>query len=350
MKKTLIIVITITLISSAISTYYLLSVGFKKQESQGAVTLNYFFENEPSDDFSSDPYISSLYRPGDLLYQPVLDYQNGRLDRAIPKLKDLSEAGNSDAMFWYADHLMKVSVKSRFDGYNWFEKSANLGNPYSALMLDDDNYWCQMYFPSLCNEHWGELATKLLQERAETGDFRAEFYLNKPSSFRTADDFKKMVEAVNKAAQYHYYVPAMILLGRFSRDPNIDDAKKEALAHVYNFMAKYNYIPAYDGLYEQSGLTKTYNIALKLGSKSQIVDLVLRCHKGYEGRPQDEKLKCLSWGYILEEAFNDNYAWAFFPKPSNRQEEMVVTELADEFIKSMTPMIYIDEMHVDGYF
>ncbi len=90
---------------------------FSEMVQEGPTSISYFFDKKTPKSPHIDPYISSAYRSGDSLYQPILDFQNGRLDKAIPKLKSLSEGGNADAMFWYADFLTRSSIKTRHEGY-----------------------------------------------------------------------------------------------------------------------------------------------------------------------------------------------------------------------------------------
>ncbi|HCH01935.1 MAG TPA: hypothetical protein DEV85_08615, partial [Vibrio sp.] len=61
---------------------------------------------------SDDPYISSTVKPGDKLYDILVNIQHGRHDVAIKQLKPLVDKGDADAQFWYAKMIFRSSVKS----------------------------------------------------------------------------------------------------------------------------------------------------------------------------------------------------------------------------------------------
>ncbi|OEE75169.1 hypothetical protein A1OQ_01010 [Enterovibrio norvegicus FF-162] len=329
--------------------FYEKEPSFMDFQRQGPSTLTYFFQNEIPSENSPDPYISSLYRPGDPLYQPILDFQNGRKYLAIPKLKELSEAGNSDAMFWYAHNRMTQSIKTRYEGYNWFEKSAKLGNPYSALILDTDSYYCNAYFPSLCSKEWGELAQKSFKKRAAAGDIRAKYYLERPTKFVRGEDFKKWVALVEEYAKKNEFAPVMDMLSRFESNKKLSEDQREDLLHVYRFLAKYNFVPAYNALYTHSRYETIFSEAIKLGSKVQLEIETLRCVEISETLPTPDLVDCLSKAYTLQELFNEPFSLDYIVVPDDPELVNRAKEKSRAFIETMTPTIYIDEMHIEGY-
>ncbi|NGO00409.1 sel1 repeat family protein [Grimontia sp. S25] len=320
-----------------------------KEQDRGPKALTHFFAESLKEPLS-DPYTSSLYRPGEILFEPLLDYQNGRLDRAIPKLKSLSDKGNADAMYWYANHLMRVSVKSRLDGYKWFEKSAKQGNPYSAMMLDSANETCRTYFGSLCEASWGEVSKQLLRERAEQGDIRAKYYLEKPKDPFISKNFSKWISLIEEAAKENFFAPVMELIFVYENQSKLNKEQRNDLRHVLTFMANRNFVPAYDRLYVYSDSQTTYDEAIKLGSKAQLTDRALECGEISDTISDSDLIDCLSEGYTLEEVYNDSLPLRFIHTP-NKPEIIEKAKLkSTEFIKSMTPMIYIDEMHENGFY
>lgn len=344
-------------IAAVVTTAFLIVFGlfFEKDPSfmdlqkQGPGSLTYFFDNPIPNQNLSDPYISSLYRPGDILYQALTEYQNHRLDLAIPKLQKLSEEGNVDAMYWYAEHLMKVSVKSRYAGYNWFEKSAKLGNPYSALKLDINSGDCQSYFPTLCNKKWGKLAVESFKIRANQGDIRAKYYLERPTSFVRGDDFKNWVSLVEESAKQNYFIPAMDLLQRFENDKSLTLNQKEDLKHIYNFLAKHNFVPAYNALYVHSNYETVFDEAVKLGSSPQLSHLAQDCVAIFNDLERSEKKECLAQAYVLEEIYNDDTNFDFIPPLGDSTLNSEAKNRAEAIINSMKLTIYIDELHIDNY-
>ncbi|WP_244276084.1 sel1 repeat family protein [Enterovibrio norvegicus] len=339
--------VTVAALGLLLVLFYEKEPSFMDLQKQGPSTLTYFFENKIPDENLPDPYISSIYRPGDTLYQPILDFQNGRLDRAIPALENLSETGNIDAMYWYAHFLMRSSIKTRFEGYNWFEKSAKLGNPYSALILDADSYYCNAYFESLCSKEWGKLAKESFKKRAEAGDIRAKYYLERPTKFVRGEDFKKWVALVEESAKQNYFVPALELLKRFEDSKTLTPSQKEDLLHIYRYLAKHNYVLGYDYLYVHSGYQDIFDKAIELGSGIQLKVSSRRCGNKFSELNENSKIECLARAYALEEMYNDDM-WAVIPKPTDSRTISTAKKTAKELIDSMTPTIYIDEMHIDG--
>ncbi|PML79072.1 hypothetical protein [Enterovibrio norvegicus] len=317
---------------------------------RGLTSLSYFFDKNTSNIQHIDAHISSTYRPGDSLYQPLLDFQNGRLDRAIPRLKSLSKDGNADAMYWYANHLMRVSVKSRLDGYKWFEKSAKLGNPYSAMMLDSANETCRTYFGSLCEAIWGETSGQLLRERAKQGDIRARYYLEKPKDPFIRKNFKKWTSLIEEAAKENFFSPVMELISVYENPNKLNKEQMDDLRSILTLMANRNFVPAYDRLYVYSDYQTTDDEAIKLGSKAQLTDRALECGEISSELSESDLIDCLSKGYAIKEVYNDSLPLRFIYKPEQSEVIEKAKFKSTEFIKSMTPMIYIDEMHVDGFY
>lgn len=320
-----------------------------EKQDRGPKTLTHFFAEKLKEPLS-DPYASSLYRPGETLYEPLIDYQNGRLDRAIPRLKSLSEDDNADAMYWYANHLMRVSVKSRLDGYKWFEKSAKLGNPYSAMMLDSSNETCRTYFGSLCEASWGETSEQLLRKRAEQGDIRARYYLEKPKDPFIRKNFPKWISLIEKAAKENFFSPVMELIFVYENPNKLNKEQKNDLRRVLTFMANRNFVPAYDRLYVYSDYQTTYDEAIKLGSKAQLTHRALECGEISNTLSDSDLINCLSKGYTLQEVYNDSLPLRFIHTPDKLELIEKAKLKSTEFINSMTPTIYIDEMHIDGFF
>lgn len=320
---------------------------FREMLQHGPKLLSYYSNRQVPSINQEDPYISSMYKPGDLLYQPILDFQNGRLDKAIPKLKSLSEDGNADAMFWYADFLTKSSVQTKHDGYLWFEKAAKLGNPYAAMVLIPTSRICKDYFKELCSDHWQDTAKSLLEKRAESGDLRAKYYLEKPINPHTKADFEKMLALVDESAKMNFFIPTLDMLKFYE---GMGDNTDSEIVRILQFVAKYNFVPAYNALNEFSKKNEIYPTAIKLGSKVQLEIDALRCTKESHKLEKKDLIECLSKAYTLNDFYNEPFTLRYMVLPDDPNLIQIAKEKSKAFIDTMTPTIYIDEMHVDGLF
>ncbi|USH05725.1 sel1 repeat family protein [Grimontia kaedaensis] len=320
---------------------------FNELIQQGPSVLAYYFGEHSPISQQSDPYISSLYRPGDLLYQPILDFQNGRLDKAVPKLKSLSEGGNADAMFWYADFLTKSSVKTKHEGYLWFEKAAKLGNPYAAMVLVPTSKICKDYFKELCSIHWQDTAKSLLEKRAAGGDLRAKYYLERPINPHTKADFEKMLALVDESAKMNFFIPTLDMLKFYE---GMGDSTDSEIVRILQIVAKYNFLPAYIALNEFSTKNEIYPTAIKLGSKVQLEIDALRCTKESHKLAIQDLIDCLSKAYTLNDFYNEPFTLKYMVLPDDPNLIQKAKEKSKAFIDTMTPTVYIDEMHVDGFF
>ncbi|MDW6002365.1 SEL1-like repeat protein [Vibrio mangrovi] len=193
--------------------YLMIPSGFQSRQAEGPKVLTELLKMaEESQPFNPDPYISSTYRPGDPLYEPLLYIQRHRQGLAEELLKPLVEQGNADAMYWLAQITYRDNYYSGGPAAELFQKSAELGNPYAALRLDSDNYECRRRMSSYCDQKWGELGRKLLQERADKGDKKAEYYLLQYDENSSEEVHKKLEKLVTENAKNHYYQPLMRLV------------------------------------------------------------------------------------------------------------------------------------------
>ncbi|WP_038181610.1 hypothetical protein [Vibrio rhizosphaerae] len=236
-KTLLTIVGVIILAAGGLLAYLAIPSGFQSRQSEGPKVLTELLKMaEESQPFNPDPYISSTYRPGDPLYEPLLYIQRHRQGKAEELLKPLVEQGNADAMYWLAQITYDDSYYSSGPAAKLFQKSAELGNPYAALRLDSNNRECQMFMSGYCDQKWGKLGRKLLQERAEKGDKKAEYYLLQYDENSSEEVHKELEQLVTENAKNHYYQPLMRLFydyydGRyltfFNRAPPPNEEQKK---------------------------------------------------------------------------------------------------------------------------
>ncbi|MFH0256628.1 tetratricopeptide repeat protein [Vibrio rumoiensis] len=245
---------------------------------------------------SDDPYISSTVKPGDKLYDILVNIQHGRHDVAIKQLKPLVEKGDADAQFWYAKMIFDSSVKNRYPALQLYKKSAEQGNPYAYFELSPFGEGCLVYFgESNCTQESLTKAIELFKQKAKQGDLRAQYFLlrmlkpdgsviehetyfsNNYNFTHSAETRQHYIKEVIRFAENHYYQPLMdyvhtLLKKKRPSAPYYSDTPKQlGLAKkLINIMVNNNYIPAInDYLYLNEGKLnkkdKIYNKLFSLG-------------------------------------------------------------------------------------
>ncbi|TXR54438.1 hypothetical protein [Reinekea thalattae] len=185
---------------------------------------------------NDDPYAASTYRPGDPLYEAVAYIQVKRWSVAEEKLKVLADQGNADAMFWLGQ-INYSGALTGLVGAGWFVRAAKLGNPYAAMMLDENNYECQENMAYYCDKKWGELGRKILIERAAQGDAKAGYalfldqkylykernlFFDKGYEVKEDDPFQILLKAANDGIKQHYYRPLLKLATLYRNRTSIE--------------------------------------------------------------------------------------------------------------------------------
>jgi len=219
-------------------------------------------------DINKDPYSASTYKPSDALYKPMLEIQQGNFKQAKKSLEGLVKKDNINAMFWLAVVETKLDKNNNIPA-KLFKEAAEKGNPYAALILNSkQEYGCQVYDKSICNETWGNKAQEILKARAEKGDAKAGFALylsqkgNKPNLSYLIDNKDKgplstLIKATKDGIRQHYYRPLNELvdlyklrksLSPFNDDylPNSEDltkADQAVLNLIKRIAVNNNYVP-----------------------------------------------------------------------------------------------------------
>lgn len=269
----------ILLAAAGFSIWFLIHIvlpsGFQSRQAEGPKVLTEVLAMaEESQPFNSDPYISSTYRPGDVLYEPLLAIQRHRNGIARKLLEPLAERNNADALYWLGEITYGLSAFSGRQAGEYFERSAELGNPYAALRLDVDDYDCQRYMRGYCNEKWGRLGRKILQERADNGDLKAEYALLDFDEFSDKDTHLELEHLVTENAKKYYYRPLMNMLTLYekkwhypylSEDEELSLDDKLILNKLKSLMINNNYTIAYhwyddsiNNIYQLDDVVKKY--------------------------------------------------------------------------------------------
>ncbi|ASA55647.1 tetratricopeptide repeat protein [Vibrio gazogenes] len=374
--KTLFTLIGIIILAvGGFMAYLMIPSGFQSRQAEGPKVLTELLKMaEESQPFNPDPYISSTYRPGDPLYEPVLAIQRDRWDIAKKLLQPLVEQGNADAMYWLA-HISGGSIYAGEEIARLFRKSAELGNPYAALRLDVSSEDCSLYLRGYCDPKWGKLGRKLLQEQAAQGDKKAEYYLLQYDENSSEEVHKKLEQLVTENAKNHYYQPLMNMiidysiqsyLTYFQKEKNISSEDKENLNNLSILMVKNNFSPAIGGIFYTKNIKKpnmymhhyfkiggnwstceNYYKKMIYKSRSNVIDAVTCIIIGNIFKSTND------WNsYDIREAENDwgiqfiNEDLEKNGKDSLSEKEMdLIRKRVIKIVKEMTPMIYIDEMN-----
>ncbi|WED20739.1 hypothetical protein L3Q72_08785 [Vibrio sp. JC009] len=321
-----------------------------------------------------DPYASSTYKPGDPLFEPVLAIQQGRSYDARKPLEKLVSEGDTDAMYWLAEITYALSVNSSRTGAELFIKAAELGNPYAALRLDEDNYECQLMMGLYCDKKWGELGRKILKERADEGDIKAAFALIPHRWEATEEEHKKLENIAFEAIKQNYYVPLVKLIDSYhglneedllfyKLDPNFE-SQKELLRKMILIAVNNNYLPSLNTVRldpkldtgVKNKITKRYLPILgnSLAGTSAIIELFLT-ESDYDRK---NVIEGAAWSIVADHYENNS---KFNPPGNLRIYRYVLTNeinrpdlteseveeaklLAGEYLKISKPTIYIDEI------
>ncbi|ASA55649.1 tetratricopeptide repeat protein [Vibrio gazogenes] len=366
--KTLFTLIGIVILAiGGFMAYLMIPSGFQSRQAEGPKVLTELLKMaEKSQPFNPDPYISSTYRPGDPLYEPLLYIQRHRQGKAEDLLKPLVEQGNPDAMYWLAHITYDDSYYSSGPAAKLFQKSAALGNPYAALRLDINDHECQMFMGGYCDKKWGELGRKLLQERAEQGDKKAAYYLLQYDENSSEEVHKKLEKLVTENAKNHYYQPLMRLMKSykdrmyltfFNRRETISSEENKYIYELAFLPVNNNFPPAMTNIvffnrnfYKKPYLLKVIKQSIMINTepflciryytevdnidRNHIIDSAACAIASDQLENRDDNLR--RFNYILKENNLNPLTELEFNNSHNK---------AQEIINNMTPVIYIDEMN-----
>ncbi|EKO3791285.1 sel1 repeat family protein [Vibrio metschnikovii] len=331
------------------------------------------FIQENSHRIADDPYISSTVRPGDKMYEILVNIQHRKWDLAEQGLLPLIEEENSDAMVWYALMLLLDHNKRR-EVTHLFYQSLALGNPYAALSLSKGSYACA-YLGSgtlssqvakslgiddpsaqkICTDDYYARAVELFKPLASKGDLRAQYFLLQQKQWdQSTKTREQYLNEVIRFAKAHYYQPLMDYIDTILTKKELraqlrsESEELEAMAvSLLTIAAQYNYTPAInklidynkkqininDGLFEQGiklGSTKT--ISRKYTLFTDFVDLY---------PSQEQYFDAL----LFKKLADNNRLIEFFEFDGLKladKEKKAIEDDVDTFIKTITPMVYID--------
>ncbi|WP_206748023.1 hypothetical protein, partial [Enterovibrio norvegicus] len=338
---------------------------------------------------NSDPYAASRYRPEDPLYAPLLAIQYGNKEKAEALLAPLVEKGNPEAMFWLAQITYGQSIYSGGTAGELFTKAAKLGNTYAAIRLDSRDSECTQYIGYYCSEEWGEKGRVILKKLAETGDARAGYALFHHDVMlkggnRTAvseESFNVLAKAAVDGVKDHYYYPLMELASLYHQsysypiwvsssdtDDNtqvLSEKDREILKNLYKLAAKNN--DAYAINLNLPFASNGENTVIDEGyTDDQILRTLTLLSTVYEygpafARTSDSNRSALILGaaWAMVDDFNRNDHSFDYGRKFQTYEYFITNEfnlkflddselekaleVSKDLIKTLTPVIYLDE-------
>ncbi|EKO3994012.1 sel1 repeat family protein [Vibrio fluvialis] len=334
-----------------------------KPNPQDDIALFQPFITENINKKSDDPYISSTVKPGDKMYEILVNIQHGQWDVAESGLLSLIDEGNPDAMLWYARMLLLDNYKRR-EVTNLIFKSLTLGNPYAALAIAKNSHACaylgtgsldsqvvqslgisDQNSAQLCTDDNFQKAIELFKPLAAQGDLRAQYFLLKQQELDQSKETRaQYIQEVIRFSQAHYYQPLMDYVNAiliYSPSNGKSESKTveqyQLAIDLLTIAANNNYIPAVNDLAyylketSKEESERLRNLALKLGSTSAVEYKYHRSHEGSENKYfYNDLYKGLSGKY------------AFDVHTLNEEEKAKVHEKVKLFMKDITPMVYID--------
>ncbi|ELH0898781.1 tryptophanase [Vibrio cholerae] len=334
-----------------------------KPNPQDDIALFQPFITENINKKSADPYISSTVKPGDKMYDILVNIQHGKWSVAKSGLLVLIEEGNADAMLWYAKMILLDNNKRR-EVTNLIFKSLTSGNPYAALAIAKNSLACA-YLGSgsldsqvvkslgisdpnsarLCTDDNFQKAIELFKPLAAQGDLRAQYFLLQQQELEKSKETRaQYIQEVIRFSKNHYYQPLMDYVNTiliYSPSKNKSESKTaeqyQLAIDLLTIAANNNYIPAVNDLaYYLNEISKEeserlINIALKLGSTSAVK---YKYHRSNEGSEDEYFYNALYKGLSGEYSFDVHTL--------NDEEKAKVNEKVKLFMKDITPMVYID--------
>ncbi|MDE1266139.1 sel1 repeat family protein [Vibrio aestuarianus] len=295
---------------------------------------------------SDDPYISSTVKPGDKMYDILVNIQHGRHDSASNKLQAMIEENDIDAMVWYAKLIYRASINNRPKALSLYQTAMEDDNPYAYIMLSPGliSSGCARYFGEKnCTQEHFNRAIELFKPLAAQGDLRAQYFLLKQQELEQSKETRaQYIQEVVRFSQAHYYQPLMDYVNTiliYSPSKGKSEAKTpeqyQLAIQLLTIAANNNYIPALKRRLEVDVDEETFNQFMeqltRLGSTFEIYENYFNSLDEYERYYYSMLFKRLTGDNKLSSSYT----------PTD-EELSVISEKIEKTINSMSPMVYID--------
>ncbi|EPZ8238978.1 sel1 repeat family protein [Vibrio fluvialis] len=317
-----------------------------KPNPQDDIALFQSFITENINKKSADPYISSTVKPGDKLYEILVNIQHGRHDIAANQLQAMIEENDSDAMVWYAKLIYRSSINNIPKALSLYQKAMDDGNPYAYIMLSPGliSSGCVSYFgENNCTLEHLNKAIELFKPLSEKGDLRAQYFLLKQQELDQSKETRaQYIQEVIRFSQSHYYQPLMDYVNTILTRPQGKDKYEARTTEQYNLAidlltiaSNNNYIPAIKRLLEvdldEEIFTKRMEQLTRLGSTFEIYENYFNSQDEYER---------YYYAMLFKQLTGDNKLSSSYRATDD--EVKMINEKIEKLISYMTPMVYID--------
>ncbi|MEF2506531.1 sel1 repeat family protein [Vibrio mimicus] len=315
-----------------------------KPNPQDDIALFQPFITENINKKSADPYISSTVKPGDKLYDVLVNIQHGDTKSAYEKLMVLVDKNDYEAQFWVAKMIYQASSQSIARAINLYKQSSNQGNPYAYYELSPLGKGCLAYFgKKTCTDENLNKAIELFKSLAAQGDLRAQYFLLQQQELDQSKETRaQYIQEVIRFSQAHYYQPLMDYVNTILTRPQGKDKYEARTTEQYNLAidlltiaSNNNYIPAIKRLLEvdldEEIFTKRMEQLTRLGSTFEIYENYFNSQDEHERYYYSMLFKQLTGDNKLSSSYR-----------ATDDEVKMINEKIEKVISSMTPMVYID--------
>lgn len=202
------------------------------------------------------------------LYSIMIDIRHKKYEAAMRKLEPFVQQNDPQALFWYGYMKQQNHGRDRYGAYQWYEKAAELGNPYAMFKLSnaegtdtvcDANGWD-------CSDENLERAINRWRELADKGDAAAKYWSNLyGSSFLSRLYHNKIgiTEQRTREACEQGYCQPLVLILKGSHDEHSREYWGDAYFQmIIDFVHKDPAIATYRAVYAYEGLSDEERIGL----------------------------------------------------------------------------------------
>ncbi|MGR5184940.1 hypothetical protein ACPV3S_12145 [Photobacterium damselae] len=295
--------------------------------------------------------IASVYQPQNKLFDAVLAIQRNHWSKAIKELTPYAEKKDPDALFWLAQISYGSNPTENIKAGKMMLESAQLGNPYAALMFDPDNIICQRYFSRYCDKKWVSKAKNIFAKQAKKGDVRAIFYTAKFKG-----DHDVYINAIIDAARKNYYYPIVDYSKEVLDNKHSTASLKSIAFDLLTYAKNNNFVPAVDMLIYYSERENKVDYR-KIDYNSEYYKLIMLGKKlgsNYSWNMSEliystDSNNNLFDKYVMAKAlfdFNGNDSGLSFLSPITSKNKLeIINKKAQEIVDSIPKVIYIDGAH-----
>ncbi|EPA8650754.1 hypothetical protein ACQ7RL_000159 [Photobacterium damselae] len=314
------------------------------QESDIAVFERFLSEVTISSD-KNTINVASLYQPQDKLFDAVLAIQRNHWSKAIKELTPYAEKKDPDALFWLAQISYGSNPTENIKAGKMMLESAQLGNPYAALMFSPNNITCQRYFSQYCDKKWVDKAKEIFSNQAKKGDIRAIFYTNKFKG-----DHNTYINAIINSAKSGYYYPLVDYSNKLLMDNDLDNKEHDLALRLLEYASNNDFIPALESLikYKEKKENDNDDLYNSLITKGVSIGSAYawgidesRFRMSDEHNNYDKYIKAKALYYLS----GRDFGLSFIKPIVGKEKKELADQKAQKIIDSMPKVIYIDGTH-----